>query len=254
MKKLVEDFEENLHKFKLCSNTNKVECLHSVRRKLADKRLNFSQSYKVRANLAILDMFLLNYWKLIMVKLQLPVPESLHNWSNTMNKQKLYFASRRANKEYKINRMKQKHKKYVTNKENSTYTYKPKSKSNNNRDSNSGDKIGYTCTCGKTYYSSPWYDKHKENCISFQRQEQIRKVNLKDCYVLVPNITEFKESVEYSDFNAQEEILEDQNKDDIENKGEENSEDELIDNEPILQEQSMDALKCKSVLKNIFKA
>lgn len=50
-------FAEQFNSFKWSATTNKVENLHSVRRKFADKRLHFSKSFIVRADLAIYTTF-----------------------------------------------------------------------------------------------------------------------------------------------------------------------------------------------------
>jgi hypothetical protein len=64
-------FAEIYTKYKLASTTNEVESLHSIRRKWADKRLNFSASYKCRANLAILSAYLDNFQELVLKKLNI---------------------------------------------------------------------------------------------------------------------------------------------------------------------------------------
>jgi hypothetical protein len=43
-----------------------VEGLYSVRRKWADKRLNFAATYRCRANLAILSAFVDNWQELVL--------------------------------------------------------------------------------------------------------------------------------------------------------------------------------------------
>jgi len=50
-----------------------VEGLHSIRRKFADKRLNFKASYACRANMALLSAYIENWMKLILEKLNVPV-------------------------------------------------------------------------------------------------------------------------------------------------------------------------------------
>jgi hypothetical protein len=53
----------------MADTTNKVENLHSVRRKWADKRLNFPVTYKCRANLALLSSFVDNWQALLLEKI-----------------------------------------------------------------------------------------------------------------------------------------------------------------------------------------
>jgi len=59
------EFAELYDKYKDAFTTNHVEGVHSVRRKFADKRLNFSSSYVTRANMALLSMFLSNWTDLV---------------------------------------------------------------------------------------------------------------------------------------------------------------------------------------------
>jgi hypothetical protein len=61
----------------MCETTNSVESLHGVRRKYASKRLNFSKTYVLRANIALLSSFLPNWIQLIMKELDISVsPEA----------------------------------------------------------------------------------------------------------------------------------------------------------------------------------
>jgi len=60
--------------------TNVVEGLHSIRRKYADKRLNFSSSYSCRANLAILATYLENWQTLVLQQMDLPVTDSMSDF------------------------------------------------------------------------------------------------------------------------------------------------------------------------------
>jgi hypothetical protein len=53
----------------MADTTNTVESLHSVRRKWADKRINFQTSYKCRANLAVLSGFLDNWQQLVLERI-----------------------------------------------------------------------------------------------------------------------------------------------------------------------------------------
>ena len=57
----------------MADTTNTVEGLHSIRRKFAEKRLNFSVSYKCRGNLAILSTFLHNWQELVLLQMNLKV-------------------------------------------------------------------------------------------------------------------------------------------------------------------------------------
>ena len=52
-------------------NTNWVERLHSIRRKYADKRLNFGKTYCTRANIALLSSFIKNWQNLLLIHLQI---------------------------------------------------------------------------------------------------------------------------------------------------------------------------------------
>ena len=52
-------------------NTNWVEELHSIRRKYADKRLNFGRTYVTRANIALLAGFISNWQNLILTELNI---------------------------------------------------------------------------------------------------------------------------------------------------------------------------------------
>ena len=56
-------------KYRFADTTNAVEGLHSVRRKYADKRINFARSYELGANLAILATFLDNWMEIVMTDL-----------------------------------------------------------------------------------------------------------------------------------------------------------------------------------------
>jgi hypothetical protein len=60
--------------------TNIVEGLHSIRRKYADKRLNFSSSYSCRANLAVLATYLENWQTLVLQQMDLPVTPSMSSF------------------------------------------------------------------------------------------------------------------------------------------------------------------------------
>jgi transposase-like protein len=64
----------------MADTTNLVEGLHSVRRKFADKRLNFPTSYSCRANLALLSTFLNNWQELILKKLNLKVTSKMRQF------------------------------------------------------------------------------------------------------------------------------------------------------------------------------
>jgi hypothetical protein len=55
----------------MADTTNTVEGLHAVRRKFADKRINYGASYACRANLSILATFLDNWQHLVLVQLGL---------------------------------------------------------------------------------------------------------------------------------------------------------------------------------------
>src|SRR5689334_14884039 len=58
----------------MCAETtNKVEGLHSIRRKFVDKRLNYKVSYQCRVNMALLSAYLDNWQKLILEKVGLTV-------------------------------------------------------------------------------------------------------------------------------------------------------------------------------------
>lgn len=52
-------------------NTNWVEGLHSIRRKYADKQLNFTRTYSTRANIALLSGFIKNWQSLLLTQLQI---------------------------------------------------------------------------------------------------------------------------------------------------------------------------------------
>jgi hypothetical protein len=53
----------------MADTTNTVEGLHAVRRKFADKRINYGASYSCRANLGILATFLDNWQILVLAQL-----------------------------------------------------------------------------------------------------------------------------------------------------------------------------------------
>jgi hypothetical protein len=57
----------------MADTTNAVEGLHSIRRKFAEKRLNFATSYTCRGNLAILSTFLQNWQELVLQEMKLEV-------------------------------------------------------------------------------------------------------------------------------------------------------------------------------------
>jgi hypothetical protein len=67
-------------KYKYGDTTNAVENLHGVRRKFADKRLNFSESYECRANLAILTSYLPNWRELLFAELNMPITPFVKNF------------------------------------------------------------------------------------------------------------------------------------------------------------------------------
>ena len=74
------EFAELYHKYKVADTTNYVESLNSVRRKFADKRLNFSATYKCRANISLLSAFLENWVELLLKELQVNVSEQMLNY------------------------------------------------------------------------------------------------------------------------------------------------------------------------------
>jgi hypothetical protein len=61
----------------MADTTNKVKNLHSVRRKWADKRLNFPVTYKCRANLALLSSFVDNWQTLLLEKIGITPTNSM---------------------------------------------------------------------------------------------------------------------------------------------------------------------------------
>lgn len=63
---ILQKFTETVAKYKLCSSTNIVECLFSIKRKYADKRLNFGDTYSLRADIAILDKYVKNWERLLL--------------------------------------------------------------------------------------------------------------------------------------------------------------------------------------------
>lgn len=74
------EFAELYHKYKVADTTNYVESLNSVRRKFADKRLNFSATYKCRANISLLSSFLDNWVELLFQELQITISEPMLNY------------------------------------------------------------------------------------------------------------------------------------------------------------------------------
>jgi hypothetical protein len=69
------DFAELYHKYKCAQTTNMVEGLHSVRRKFADKRLNYKLTYTCRANIGLLCAFLDNWMPLVLEQLEIPISD-----------------------------------------------------------------------------------------------------------------------------------------------------------------------------------
>jgi hypothetical protein len=123
----------------VADTTNYVESLNSVRRKFADKRLNFSATYKCRANISLLSAFLDNWVELLMKELQIEISEPMLRFLKVSyifynflkaeladsNKQKL----RRKTTNYINQRYKQKDTKYFKDDEkNKEFTYKLKEK------------------------------------------------------------------------------------------------------------------------------
>jgi hypothetical protein len=74
------------HKYKCAETTNSVEGLHSVRRKWMDKRLQFKQSYKVRANMSILSKYIDNWIELVLKEMKLPVEKSVYDYMKVRNR------------------------------------------------------------------------------------------------------------------------------------------------------------------------
>ncbi len=71
-------------------NTNWVEGLHSIRRKYADKRLNFARTYSTRANIALLSGFIKNWQSLLLTKLQIYTGEHFKMQENVTFTNKTY--------------------------------------------------------------------------------------------------------------------------------------------------------------------
>jgi hypothetical protein len=66
--------------YQLGKNTNLVEELHSIRRKYADKRLNFERIYIIRANIALLASFISNWQNLILTRLKIHTGEFYNSY------------------------------------------------------------------------------------------------------------------------------------------------------------------------------
>jgi hypothetical protein len=66
--------------YQLGKNTNWVEELHSIRRKYADKRLNFGRTYITRANIALLASFISNWQNLILTRLKIHTGEFYNSY------------------------------------------------------------------------------------------------------------------------------------------------------------------------------
>ncbi|MHB1799713.1 MAG: hypothetical protein ACYCUI_15685 [Vulcanimicrobiaceae bacterium] len=66
-------------------STNVVEGFHSVRRKFAEKRLNFGKTYELRANFAILSMFLENWEQLILEMLDIHTSDNFAIFQKVFN-------------------------------------------------------------------------------------------------------------------------------------------------------------------------
>ena len=79
------EFAELYNKYKVADTTNYVESLNSVRRKFADKRLNFSATYKCRANISLLSTFLENWVELLFQELQIKISEPMLNYLKVIN-------------------------------------------------------------------------------------------------------------------------------------------------------------------------
>jgi hypothetical protein len=116
----------------MADTTNTVESLHSVRRKWADKRINFQASYKCRANLAVLSGFLDNWQQLVLEKIGIPVTDYMLeffkvlvlyiNNNQTVDERKKKNMIRKSTTKYIISRYKAKAKKYQQ-KESKEFTY-----------------------------------------------------------------------------------------------------------------------------------
>ena len=74
------DFADLYDKYRFGETTNSVEGMHGVRRKYADKRLNFKQSYVCRANIAILCSYLPNWKELILEEMQISVTDYVQSF------------------------------------------------------------------------------------------------------------------------------------------------------------------------------
>src|SRR5689334_16923716 len=108
------EWAENINYYKLCVDTNLVEMLHSVRRKFADKKLNFKSTYEMRSHLALLSCFLQNSDELILQQLEIVPGEYYSILQQKLQISSQYFKDRRKTSKYKISRIIQKNKKYKT--------------------------------------------------------------------------------------------------------------------------------------------
>jgi hypothetical protein len=57
-----------------------MEELHSIKRKYANKRLNFGRTYIIRANIALLASFISNWQNLILTRLKIHTSEFYNSY------------------------------------------------------------------------------------------------------------------------------------------------------------------------------
>ena len=173
----------------MCKSTNIVESLHALRRKFADKRLNFSKQYQTRANISIFSRYIVNYGELILKKMKLTEDWSHYKWFTIHAglEQKLLNQKLKKNKQYMANRERWKHHKYSdANSKEFKYASTLKEKMENLEDENHP----LICqVCGKEFKSAAWKLKHQQKCEAKHVQKQEYDIALPECYVNVPAIT-----------------------------------------------------------------
>jgi hypothetical protein len=124
--------------------TNAVENIHSIRRKFLDKRLNFAKSFSVRADLALLTLFMPSWLEnvltgyfisfYIIIRLNLPFHSSIKLYNISEINRKIYHKQRNQKETVKQRRYQLKSEKYGQKEKTGNFTYKKDSDKNKQED------------------------------------------------------------------------------------------------------------------------